>query len=169
LYYKKYWPHILVFLGLCAAIYYWWRKRQIKQSLPAPPVPEPSPHEWALAALDELQERNLWQGGDVEEHYTMLTAIFREYLERRYGITALEQTSEEIIHQLTFQKLEPSLLADTEQLLSVSDLIKFAKADPGTDIHAATIDRVRHFVKETMHIPQETEINNSTEQNETVE
>ena len=103
--------------------------------------------------MDRLEEKKLWQKGEVKEHYSILTAILREYLERRYGIKALEQTSDEILQQLSLQNLSPELLTDTEQLLSVADLIKFAKADPGVNLHEAAIERVRRFVKETMVMP----------------
>ena len=65
-------------------------------------------------------------------------------------MNALEQTTDEILQQLSYLQLSDDLITDTEQLLSVADLIKFAKADPGVDIHAATIERVRRFVRETM-------------------
>lgn len=150
MYYKKYIPHLLILLLILGGLYYWWRKRNTKVEVIAEPEPEPLPHEWALKALDNLEEKKLWQSGDVKEHYTILTGILREYLERRYGINALEQTSDEILHQLQYQHLNKELIFDTEQLLSAADLIKFAKADPGMNVHAATIERVRRFVHETM-------------------
>lgn len=153
LYYKKYIPHVLIILALLAAIFYWWKRRNRKVEEPEIILPELLPHEWALSALDELENKRLWQGGEVKEHYSLLTAILRDYLERRYKINALEQTSDEIIAQLRQQQLSTTLLDDTAELLSVSDLIKFAKADPGMDIHAETINRVRAFVKETLFIP----------------
>jgi hypothetical protein len=116
-------------------------------------IPEPLPHEWAFRALDELEKKRLWQSGEIKEHYTLLTAILRGYLERRYSINALEQTSDEIILQLRQQSLSNDLLDDTAELLSVSDLIKFAKGNPGADIHTTTIQRVRKFVQETLFIP----------------
>lgn len=149
-YYKKYIPHLLIALLLLAGLYYWWRKRNQKPEIPEVVVPEPLPHEWALAELDKLEAKKLWQSGSIKEHYTYLTAILREYLERRYGIHAMEQTSEEIIRQLKLHQLSPALQADTEELLAVSDQIKFAKANPGEDIHAMTIARVRTFIMETM-------------------
>jgi len=152
LYYKKYLPHFIVLLLIIAGLYYWWRKRSKVEEVIEQPVPEPLPHEWALQQLDELESKKLWQKGEVKEHYTLLTGILREYLERRYQINALEQTTDEILQQLRHQNLNNELLTDTEQLLSVADLIKFAKADPGTDLHAATIERVRRFVRETMLI-----------------
>ncbi len=152
-YYKKYLPHALVIIALIIAIYLWWKKRNRTVVAPEIIIPEPLPHEWALSSLDELETKRLWQSGEVKEHYSLLTAILREYLERRYDIKALEQTSDEIIGQLRGLELSSALLDDTAELLSVSDLIKFANADPGIDIHAAALMRVRNFVNETKHIP----------------
>ncbi|MEO6133122.1 MAG: hypothetical protein ABIQ02_14870 [Saprospiraceae bacterium] len=151
LYFKKYIPHFIAALLILSGLIYWWRHRK-KKVVPEPIVFVPFPHEWAFNSLSDLESKRLWQSGDVKEHYSLLTAILREYLERRYGIRALEQTSDEILDQLRLQHLSEPLLSDTEQLLSVSDLIKFAKADPGIDIHAATIERVRNFVKQTMQV-----------------
>jgi hypothetical protein len=167
-YYRKYWPHLLILLALLLGAYVWWRKRNRPEELVEEMIPEPLPHEWALQELAVLEERKLWQQGEVKEHYTLLTGIFREYLERLYGIQAKEQTTDEILHQLSFQDLRPELLNDTGELLSVADLIKFAKADPGTDIHAATIERVRRFIRETMVIPAPSE-SLTADQDETVE
>ncbi len=152
-YYKKYIPHFLIALAILVGLYLWWRKRNRKVEEPEVIVPDPLPHEWAFRALDELEEKRLWQSGEIKEHYTMLTAILRGYLERRYSINALEQTSDEIIYQLRQQSLSADLLDDTAHLLSVSDLIKFAKGNPGIDIHTTTIQRVRKFVEETLFIP----------------
>ncbi len=152
-YYKKYIPHLIVVALILFGLIYWWRHRKKNEVVPEKVMIEPTPHEWAFKALNDLESQRLWQSGDVKEHYSLLTSILREYLERRYGIRALEQTSDEILDQLRLQRLSLSLLEDTQQLLSVADLIKFAKADPGIDIHAATIERVRSFVKQTMLLP----------------
>ena len=161
-YYRKYIPHILIVLLIIAGLYLRWRKRQQPAVIPEEIKPEPLPHEWAMQALDDLEARKLWQGGEIKEHYSILTAILREYLERRYGIHALEQTSDEIIGQLRAQLLSKELLEDTAELLSVSDMIKFAKANPGMDIHTTTILRVRNFVGETMFVPPVEEMNDKT-------
>lgn len=154
-YYKKYIPHVIGFLLFIAALVFWLRQRKSKRGVPEIIEIPLLPHEWAAKALDDLAERKLWQKGEIKEHYTYLTDILREYLERRFAIHAREQTSDEILVQLRKQHLSNSLLADTEELLSVADLIKFAKADPGMDIHAATIERVRKFVIETIPVFQQ--------------
>lgn len=151
-YYKRYIPHLLVAILLIIGLIIWLRRRKAKKGdVEIKPVPL-LPHEWASRALDELEAKRLWQSGEVKEHYTNLTGILREYLERRFGIHAMEQTSDEILEQLRLQDLSQPLLTDTEELLSVADLIKFAKADPGMDIHAVTIGRVRAFVRETIPV-----------------
>ena len=149
LFYKRYIPHALIILLVVGAFWYWMRKGKQKEEVPVYVPPPPAPHEWAYAALDELAARRLWQGGDVKEHYSLLTGILRGYLERSFNIHALEQTSDEIIAQLKTLQLSNNTLQDTASLLSISDLIKFAKADPGIDLHAQAIERVRTFVKET--------------------
>ena len=149
-YYKKYIPHILIFLLLVGGLIYWLRQGKSKQALPEVIQIPLLPHEWALKALDELALKKLWQRGEVKEHYSELTDILREYLERRYAIHAKEQTSDEILVQLHHLQLKPELLADTEELISIADLIKFAKADPGMNIHTAAIERVRSFILETL-------------------
>jgi hypothetical protein len=157
-YYKKYIPHVIGALLLIAALVFWLRQRKSRRVAPEVVAIPLLPHEWAAKALDELAERKLWQRGEIKEHYTHLTDILREYLERRFAIHAREQTSDEILIQLRKQHLSDSLLTDTEELLSVADLIKFAKADPGMDIHAATIERVRKFVIETIPAFQQDQV-----------
>ncbi|HJW29903.1 MAG TPA: hypothetical protein VJ508_11760 [Saprospiraceae bacterium] len=163
LYYKKYLPHALVALLLLGGLWYWWRKRRKKEAPVVLTPPEPTPHDWAYKALEELAAMRLWQKGEVKEHYSLLTGILREYLERRFRIRALEQTSEEIIDQLQSLNLSKGTLEDTESLLSISDLIKFAKADPGVDIHADAIERVKAFIKETT-IASMAEVSNNNAQ-----
>jgi len=149
LFYKRYIPHAIIILLIIGGLWYWLRKRKQKPVIVEYVAPPPTPHEWAYAALDELAAKRLWQSGEIKEHYSLLTGILREYLERRFGIRALEQTSDQVISQLNDLRLSDKTLQDTTTLLSISDLVKFAKANPGIDLHAEAIERVRTFVKET--------------------
>ena len=149
LYYKKFIPHAIVALIALAVFVYWWRKRKkpVKEIVIA--LPPLTPHQWAYDELKALEAKRLWQSGEVKEHYSLLTGILRGYLERRFDIHALEQTSDVIIAQLKSLQLSNETLRDTGSLLSLADLVKFAKADPGIDFHAAAIPRVEEFVRET--------------------
>jgi hypothetical protein len=58
------------------------------------------PHVWALKELDKLNQKKLWQSGEVKSYYSELTDIARTYIELRYKIPAMEKTTDElwIIH-----------------------------------------------------------------------
>jgi hypothetical protein len=162
MYYIRFLPYIIGVVALLAGLFYWWRKRSPRTPEPVTVASEVPPHQWAMKALEELAEARLWQRGEIKDHYTRLTAIFREYLERQFGIRAMEQTSDEILSQLQRQQLDHSLLKDTGDLLEIADLIKFAKADPGIDIHADTIGRVKTFVIATSEVRENNSIDHDT-------
>ena len=62
--------------------------------------------------------------------YTQVTDVLRVYLEGRFGINAMELTSDEI---MALVKKEPGLnevRAALKDLLTLADLVKFAKMVP---------------------------------------
>lgn len=161
-YYKRFIPHVLgVALALILMVI-WMRRKKREEVIALPPV-SLLPHEWAFQALDALVDKRWWQRGEVKTHYSELTGILRGYLERRFDIHALEQTTDEIISQLQALQLPDSLLHDTVALLSVADMIKFAKADPGIDIHTDAVERVRRFVASTMPVTSDVDEEKTTD------
>jgi len=145
-YYLKYLPFLLVLAGLFFFVIRRYRRKQRRVAAEPAPGPYISAEDWAEAQLGDLQARQLWQHGDVKGHYTALTDVFRGYLERRYRIRALEQTTGEISIQLRALNLPMEVMADASALLEIADFVKFAKADPGVDVHVHAIDRVRQFI-----------------------
>ena len=61
------------------------------------PAPLAPPHVEAIRALEGLHNQKLWQNNKHKAYYSGLTDILRRYLAGRYGIGALEMTSDEII------------------------------------------------------------------------
>ncbi|MFW5886911.1 MAG: hypothetical protein ACOCUL_04060 [Bacteroidota bacterium] len=108
------------------------------------------PHEQALNDLDKLKKEKLWQQGRVKLYYTRITEIIRIYLEKRYHIHAMEQTSEEIIESLKLTGFQNNelirLLKDT---FEIADLVKFAKADPMPDENESVMLNMFAFVNQT--------------------
>ena len=107
------------------------------------------PHEKALNALTDLDNRQLWQNGDVKEYQSRLTGIIRQYLEDRYHIAALEMTTEEIsnaLRKLDFDQRHTGTLRD---VLQIADLVKFAKAIPEQDVHSRFMTMAVDFVEKT--------------------
>ena len=107
------------------------------------------PHELALQQLETLKNQELLQKGDVKGYHSALTFIVREYLEKRYGILPLEQTTDEILAQLRKGDFDFSLSQKLGEVLQTADLVKFAKAQPTAEFHETAMATARAFILET--------------------
>jgi hypothetical protein len=139
----------VVGLLLLAVLVLVLRKRKKAAPPPPPPPPPLQPHELALRQLEELQKQQLWQNGQVKDYHTALTFIVREYLEKRYGILALEQTTDEILAQLRQRDFDLALSQKLGDVLQTADLVKFAKAQPTAEFHELAMTTARAFILET--------------------
>lgn len=155
---KVYWYWVVtgvVVLGLLGwLIWYLTRKKRVvAHEQVAPQVVVPA-HVLALKRLDELEKRKLWQDGKVKAYYTILTNIFREYLERRYDIRAMEETSEEIMIGVRRKALSGDVIERIGELLALADLVKFAKEKPLPSDHERAISAIREFVNNSKLEPE---------------
>jgi hypothetical protein len=144
-----YFVGVLALLGVIGLVLY-LRKRK-KMAPPPPPVPvvQLLPHELALQQLEQLKRQQMWQEGNVKGYHSALTHIVREYLEGRYGIQALEQTTDEILAQLRQGEFNMSLSQRLGDVLQTADLVKFAKAQPTAEFHERAMEVAREFILET--------------------
>jgi len=143
------WPYLaaaLALAALAALILLPWRRRKQGAASPEPVFVHKPAHELALAALDELERRGLWQDQRIKAYYSELTLILRTYLEHRFCIRTRERTTGEILRQLDETEVEKS---EVRGLLNLADLVKFAKAEPQDEQHRQSMQRVRRFVEET--------------------
>lgn len=106
--------------------------------------------EVALEKLDAIKEKKIWQQGQVKEYYTQLTDVVREYIARRFEVSSVEQTSDE-----TLRDIRP-LLSDRKDLydqlrkmLTLADLVKFAKWSTTPDENELSLRNAYTFVRET--------------------
>lgn len=113
---------------------------------PAPPVP---PHVAAIGALEELHNKKLWQNGKYKLYYSTLTDILRTYIAARYGIGAMEMTSDEIISAMRSVELPQKSAMDLTSILQEADLVKFAKAEPEAELNEQLYTAAYYFVEET--------------------
>lgn len=119
-----------------------------------PPVP---PHVAAITALENLHNQKLWQNNQHKLYYSSLTDIVRTYLYGRYGIAAMEMTSDEIMANIRNLDLPKRCEADLRKLLLDSDLVKFAKATPEANQNEDYYTAVYYFVEETKEQDPDTE------------
>jgi hypothetical protein len=159
---KEMLPYIIGVILLAAIIWfiiYFIRKRKRGESLLGFTKPKRPAHEEALLALEELRNKKLWQNNKVKEYYVELTEITRTYIEKRFGVLALEMTTDEITTALRPFSVSDSLTKKIREMLVLADLVKFAKAFPLPDQHDTSLSTAIEFVKETkpVEVQQATE------------
>ncbi len=148
---RDYLPYMLLgaaILALIAGIIIYLKKRKKKMPV-APPLPAISLQQKTLLELDALEAKQLWQKGKVKEYYISLTDILRDYLEARFRIHAMEQTTDELLSQTARHNQLRKYHDALATILRTADLAKFAKAQPTQPEHIQTLEATRDFVKNT--------------------
>lgn len=135
-------------------IVYLIRLKQKKRGLiKAPEKPAEPAYIIALRELDRLKALKLWQQDQVKEHYTQLSIIVRGYIERQFNISALEESTTELMRDLKQSKLgEKMNLMQLDALLKESDLVKFAKGTPSPEDNLKQVEVAYSFVKNTKEL-----------------
>lgn len=139
--------------GLAAALlitaFFWWYFKRKKEEKPEPVVPPRAAHLEAFERLQKLKEAQQWHD-EVKLYYSELTEILRQYIERRFLVPAMEQTSDEILISLKRKSdLTSEMLENLKQMLVLSDLVKFAKERPSSKESEMNLELAFRFVEET--------------------
>lgn len=114
------------------------------------------PHEKAFNRLTLLENKKLWQSGQIKEYHTEITEIIRKYFAEHFGFPALELTSGEAIDYLRENKEAHIILDETAGFLANADMVKFAKFVPMNEVNEEMMKQARKIVELTMQ-KQETE------------
>jgi hypothetical protein len=120
------------------------------------------PHVTALAELEKLRAEKLWQGGKVKQYHSRITDILRYYIESRFRIPAMEQTSDEIMYSFKAIVIDTESKSRLRQLLLLSDLVKFAKEEPLPQANELSLENAILFVNGTMREEMNETDNTST-------
>ena len=143
---------VLLFLllgaGLIALIRYLDQRGKRLGDLFRPAPPEP-PHVVAIRALEALHHQKLWQNDRHKLYYSLLTDILRTYIAGRWGVSAMEMTTDEIIEAMRTLDLPEKARMDLTSILRDGDLVKFAKFTPEADQNEGDYTRAYYFVEET--------------------
>lgn len=84
------------------------------------------PHQRAMKEIDEIKAGKMVTSENAKEYYTKLTETLRKYIEERFGFSAMEMTSVEIISHLQSSG-DKKMLDELQELFATADLVKFAK------------------------------------------
>lgn len=139
---------LLVILLIVYVIWRWKNKKPILGLFTKPAEPA---HVIAFRELERLQREKLWQRGFIKEYYSGITDAVRTYIEARFEVPAMENTSEEIVSKLkTFDIIEKPLLTNLSEMFKLADLVKFAKMEPDPNENENSWTVAYDFVKNTM-------------------
>ena len=127
------------------------RKKNNKPIFARPPKPKEPAHIIALRELDKIKAEKIWQKGKTKQYYSEVTDALRIYIEDRFEIRAMEQTSDETISSFNIRKdlLSDKCFTNLGQILTLADLVKFAKYKPLPDDDNLTLTNTYLFVNET--------------------
>ena len=146
--YDYWWLIIILLLAIGFGI--WMLTRPKQQGLiPARKKPAPTPYEVAMTRLKTLKSRKLWEQGMEKEYFTELTDILRVYLDKRFGINAMEMTSRQIMDMLRSNPVIKDKREYMRRILDMADFVKFAKVRPLPADNISAYDNAVSFVEET--------------------
>ena len=90
--------------------------------------------------------------------YTEISEIIRKYIEGRFFIKALEETSREILTELEQQELENTQYQVMHEFFELTDFVKFAKYKPNNDENSNILDWAKKFILDTKIEFEQTEL-----------
>lgn len=131
-------------------IIYFTKKYYKEKPRPEAPAPPPIPaHIIALEKIEKLKAEMLWQNGKLKAYHSSLTEIVREYIENRFKVPALEQTTEEIIFSFRSVAIDTESMIKLKQMLVLADLVKFAKEHPLPNENELSMSNAIDFINGT--------------------
>jgi hypothetical protein len=173
-------PYILILgiiiVGFIVATYFYFKRRKVSITVkPETVILQRLPHEIALEELHEIELMGLVAKGEIKEYCTRISDVIRRYIEKRYGIAAMELTTAKILDALeTIWEHDDSITANEEDslpyqrggrghvspfdrggilidkigdFLNACDSVKFAKYQPSADEAGNLLQQARKIVE----------------------
>lgn len=151
-------PYLLILITVTLIGYFIYRFiRSRKKVIPViiPKIPVVPPHEIALKALADLAEEKLWQQGYFKQYHTRVSDILRTYIEQRFSIRAMEETTDEILQQFRGALINDDAKEKLTYVLRLADMVKFAKALPIGSENENSFSYAKDFVMLTKPVTKE--------------
>lgn len=138
----------ILLTALAIALYFYLKKRP-KKPMEVPVISSRPAHEIALESLEKIEKEKLWQQGQIKLFYTKISDTIRTYIENRYKVNAMELTKDETLTALNTIIKDSESKNKLDQILTLSDLVKFAKVNPIPSENEITLINGFDFIKET--------------------
>lgn len=142
-------------VGIYYLVRYIRRLRKGEEETVNPELLRPA-EEVALEKLDLIREAKIWQEGKTKQYHTELTDVIREYIGRRYEVSSTEKTSDETLNALKpLMDGQKELFERLRKMLTLADLVKFAKWNTTPDENESALLTAYDFVRETTPTAEE--------------
>ena len=146
---SAFWLSVLMLLLIAAGYWLYLRLRDNKPVIAhIKIVRRLLPHQKAMKEIEQIKADKMVSSENQKEYYTKLTDTLRKYIEERYGFSAMEMTSTEIIERLTSTGDQQSL-DELRQLFTTADLVKFAKYSTMINENDANLVSAIDFINQT--------------------
>ncbi|MCK9254604.1 MAG: hypothetical protein GX793_05675 [Bacteroidales bacterium] len=156
-YLQKYWWAVIILLLLVIALIYFFKyyKKGLAPNLLRIKQEEPA-HVIALKKLEFIRKEKIWAKGEIKEYHVQITDVIREYIEKRFGVFAIEMTTNEILE--SFDNID--LISEQDyfklkQILELADNVKFAKYKALQNENDLSLKNSFEFVENTKEIIEE--------------
>ncbi|MDL2228478.1 hypothetical protein LJC25_04650 [Bacteroidales bacterium OttesenSCG-928-K03] len=137
---------ITVVVGLIIFLIYYFKKHKKIPNIirPKPVVPA---NRKAIDSLYTLENKKLWQAGQVKEYYSEITDILREYIAGTYEIPAVEMITDDIFDLMKkSDKYQTDYYNLALSIFTLSDMVKFAKGITEADDNIKIMKDAYDFV-----------------------
>ena len=144
-----FWLSVLLLVLMALGYYLYLRLRDNKPIITyVRVVKKLLPHQKAMKEIEQIKAEKMVTSENQKEYYTKLTDTIRRYIEERYGFSAMEMTSSEIIDRLT-QQGDQKALDELRGLFQTADLVKFAKYSTLINENDANLVSAVDFINKT--------------------
>ncbi|MCH2138874.1 MAG: hypothetical protein MK074_07485 [Phycisphaerales bacterium] len=141
------WWWMLVPVGLAGGalgLWFWMRRGSVAAAIVLTPAQQ------ARRELARVEAQGLLERGATDEYFARVTDIVRRYLEARFGLHAPRATTAEFLRiAKSNDELDADHRAQLQHLLTLADLVKFARHEPPAEAPAQAMHTALAFVDDT--------------------
>ena len=124
---------ILLFFILLSIILLWKKRLNTSKIDDLQPFKTENSISIAKKKLEDLKSSDLAKKSHKKDFYIKLSFIIREYIENSFFIRTLEMTTDELEQNRSIFPFDERLIDNLIKILSMSDLVKYAKYDNSRD------------------------------------
>lgn len=106
-----------------------------------------------LKRIQEIREKRTWEKDGFRLVFLDLSQTFKEFLEERYSVSALDLTSFEILEVLRSKIVSLDDLDSLRELLNEMDFIKFSNSKVTEDFGLSVLSKLESWVQKKRRSP----------------